>query len=305
MLRIDPILPRFGAEISGVDIARPLSDEDRQAILDAAARWGVLVFRDTGLDDESHIAFSRIFGHIELAPLRGGRPSRMKHRELFDAGNLDPDGKIMTDPGLLLHKKGDGLWHSDSSFMAIRSSYALLLCHEAPEKDGETWFADSRSAYDDLPQAMKDRIEGLVGEHSIWESRRKGGVPLTDEEVVARGLVRHPVVMPDAATGRKAIYVGSHTRSIEGMALEEGRALIAELVAFATQPHYVFKVKYRPGDLSIWNNLTTFHKGGTYDIAHERRDMRRTTIRETLEAGQPDDPFATLLDYKLKTLEEA
>lgn len=305
MIKIDPILPRFGAAVSGVDIARPLGDADRQAILDAAAQWGVLVFRDTGLDDEGHIAFSRIFGHIELAPLRGGRPSRMKYRELFDASNLDVDGQILTDPAMLLHKKGDGLWHSDSSFMAVRSSYALLLCHEAPKEAGETWFADSRSAYEDLPQAMKDRIEGLVGEHSIWESRRKGGVPLTDEEIVARGLVCHPVVMPDAATGRKAIYVGSHTRSIVGMDLEESRALIRELVEFATQPQYVFKVKYQRGDLSIWNNLTTFHRGGDYDIAHERRDMRRTTIREKVEAGQPDDPFATLLDYKLKTLEDA
>jgi alpha-ketoglutarate-dependent 2,4-dichlorophenoxyacetate dioxygenase len=305
MLKIDPILPRFGAEITGVDIARPLSDDDRQAIRDAAAKWGVLVFRDTGLTDESHIAFSRIFGHIELAPLRGGRPSRMKYRELFDASNLDADGNILTDPAMLLHKKGDGLWHSDSSFMAIRSSYALLLCHEAPKEDGETWFADSRSAYEDLPQAMKDRIEGLVGEHSIWESRRKGGVPLTDAEIVERGLVRHPVVLPDAATGRKAIYVGSHTRSIVGMDLEESRKLIQELIEFATLPQYVFKVKYAPGDLSIWNNLTTFHRGGTYDMAHERRDMRRTTIRERLEAGQPDDPFATLLDHKLKTLADA
>jgi alpha-ketoglutarate-dependent 2,4-dichlorophenoxyacetate dioxygenase len=305
MPTIDPILPRFGAEISGVDIARPLDQGDRQAILDAAATWGVLVFRNTGLDDESHIAFSRNFGHIELAPLRGGRRMRLARRELFDASNLDPDGNILTDPAMLLHKKGDGLWHSDSSFMALRSSYALLLCHEAPREAGETWFADSRSAYDDLPQSMKDRIDSLVGEHSIWESRRKGGVPLTDAEVVERGLVRHPVVLPDAATGRKAIYVGSHTRSIVGMDLEESRKLISDLVAFATQPQYVIKVRYAPGDLSIWNNLTTLHRGGAFDIARERRDMRRTTIRETLADGQPDDPFATLLDYKLKTPEDA
>jgi alpha-ketoglutarate-dependent 2,4-dichlorophenoxyacetate dioxygenase len=305
MLTVEPILPRFGAEISGIDIAQPLAGADRRAILDAAAQWGVLVFRDTGLDDESHIAFSRIFGHIELAPLRSGRPSRMTYRELFDASNLDADGQILTDPAMLLHKKGDGLWHSDSSFMAVRSSYALLLCHEAPKEAGETWFADSRSAYEDLPQAMKERIDGLVGEHSIWESRRKGGVPLTDAEIVERGLVQHPVVLPDAATGRKALYVGSHTRSIVGMGLEEGRALIRELVEFATRPQYVFKVKYAPGDLSIWNNLATLHKGGSFDMANERRDMRRTTIRETLEVGQPDDPFATLLDYKLKTLADA
>lgn len=305
MLKVQPILPRFGAELSGVDISKPLSDADSRAILDAMAQWGVCVFRDTGLDDESHIAFSRIFGHIELAPLRGGARTRLNHRELFDASNLNADGNILTDPGMLLHKKGDGLWHSDSSFMEIRSSYALLLCHEAPKEGGETWFADTRSAYDDLPQAMKDRIEGLMGEHSLWESRRKGGVPLTDADVVERGLVRHPVVMEHKASGRKALYVGAHTRSIVGMGLEESRALIRDLVEFATQPQYVIKVKYAPGDLSIWDNLCTLHRGGEYDSLHDRRDMRRTTIRETYEAGQPEDPFAKVLDFKLKTLEDA
>jgi alpha-ketoglutarate-dependent 2,4-dichlorophenoxyacetate dioxygenase len=305
MLKVQPILPRFGAELSGVDISKPLSDTDRQAILDAMAQWGVCVFRNTGLDDESHIAFSRIFGHIELAPLRSGARLRLKHRELFDASNLDPDGNIMTDEAMLLHKKGDGLWHSDSSFMEIRSSYALLLCHEAPKTGGETGFADTRSAYDDLPQAMKDKIENLVGEHSLWESRRKGGVPLTDAEVVERGLVRHPVVMHHTPSGRKAIYVGAHTRSIAGMELEEGRALIRELIEWCTQPQYVIGVTYQPGDLSIWDNLCTLHRGGAFDSAHERRDMRRTTIRETFDASQPDDPFATVMDHKLKTLEDA
>ncbi len=305
MLKVEPILPRFGAELSGVDITRPLSGADRQAILDAMAQWGVCVFRDTGLTDETHIAFSRNFGHIELAPRRNGARMRLPYRELFDASNLDADGRIQTDPGMLLHKKGDGLWHSDSSFMEMLSSYALLLCHEAPKTGGATGFADSRSAYDDLPQSMKDRLDGLVGEHSLWESRRKGGVPLSDEEVVARGLVRHPVVRLHKASGRKAIFVGSHTRSIVGMSLEDSRKLIQELVDFATQPQYVFEVFYKPGDLSIWDNLCSFHRGGPFDSLHERRDMRRTTIRETYDAGQPDDPFATVMDFKLKTLQDA
>jgi alpha-ketoglutarate-dependent 2,4-dichlorophenoxyacetate dioxygenase len=305
MLEVKPITPRFGAELSGVDISKPLGEADQKAILDAMTKWGVCVFRDTGLDDEGHIAFSGIFGHVELAPLRNGRRTRLQHRELFDAGNLDADGNILTDEGMLLHKRGDGLWHSDSSFMELRSSYALLLCHEAPVDGGETWFADTRSAYDDLPQSMKDRIAHLVGEHSLWQSRKQGGVPLTDEEVVERGLVRHPVVLEHKPSGRKAIYVGAHTRSIMGMALEDGQALIRELIAFATQPQYVFKVKYQPGDLAIWDNLCTLHRGGEYDSRHERRDMRRTTIRETFTADQPDDPFAKLLDFKLKTFEDA
>src|SRR6516164_3763724 len=160
-LTIKPILPGFGVEISGVDIAEPLDEATQREILDAQHQWGVTVWRNTGLDDESHVAFSRIFGHLELAPVPPGRKTRHQHRELFDASNLDADGQIIDNEMIRLHKKGDRLWHTDSSFIDIRSAYSLLLCHAAPRIGGQTWFADVRRAYDDLPQAMKQRIEGL------------------------------------------------------------------------------------------------------------------------------------------------
>ena len=120
-LTVTPILPKFGAEISGVDISKPLDDATASAIVDAQNRWGIIVFRDTGLNDETHVAFSRIFGHLELAPRPPGRPARYEHQELFDAGNLDPEGNIITNEMIRLHKKGDRLWHTDSSFMPMRS----------------------------------------------------------------------------------------------------------------------------------------------------------------------------------------
>ncbi len=142
-LKIEPILPRFGAEISGVDITKPLDAEQRQAVLDAQNTWGVTVYRDTGLTDETHIQFSRNFGHIELAPSMAGRKTRHAHRELFDASNLDADGNIIHDELIRLHKKGDRLWHTDSSFMDVRSAYSLLLCHEAPAEGGASWQSSS------------------------------------------------------------------------------------------------------------------------------------------------------------------
>src|SRR5437868_417303 len=122
-LTIKPILPRFGAEISGVDIARPLDAVTQDEIRAAQAKYGVTVWRNTGLTDETHIAFSRIFGHIELAPSMSGRKGRHAHRELFDASNLNAEGEIIDDEMVRLHKKGDRLWHTDSSFMDIRSAY--------------------------------------------------------------------------------------------------------------------------------------------------------------------------------------
>src|SRR6478736_1000400 len=124
-LTAKPILPQFGAEISGIDISRPLDEGSRRAVIAAQDKWGITVWRKTGLTDETHIAFSRNFGHLELAPAITGRRSRHKHRELFDAPNLNADSQINDDEMVRLHKKGDRLWHTDSSFMDVRSAYSL------------------------------------------------------------------------------------------------------------------------------------------------------------------------------------
>ena len=293
-LTVKPILPRFGAEVSGVDITRPLDEATQREIIAVQDQYGITVWRNTGLTDETHVAFSRIFGHLELAPRPPGRPARYEHQELFDAGNLDPEGNIITNEMIRLHKKGDRLWHTDSSFMTLRSAYSLLLCHEAPPVAGETWFADTRSAYEDLPQATKDRIEHLEADHSIWWSRKMAGYPFTEEEVEARPAARHPLVHVHSGSGRKTMYVAAHAKDIVGMPKEEGRALLKELIAFATQPQYVFSVRYQPGDMVIWDNLCSMHRGGDFDEVNHRRDMRRTTVREGVPPAQADDPFGDM-----------
>ncbi len=289
-LQVKPILPEFGAELSGVDIARPLAAADRAAIREAVDRYGVAVFRDTGLDDDSHVEFSRIFGHLETLPPPKGEPQRYKHLELFDGSNLTREGELLTDERKLLLKRGDRLWHTDSSFMPLRSAYSLLLAHEVPPVGGETWFADARGAYDDLSDAMKRRLDGLVAEHSIWWSRRAAGYPFSEEDVAAMPSARHPLVHPHRS-GRMALYVASHARLIVGMDVEEGRALLAELIAHVTQPKYVFGVSWNVGDLVIWDNLCTLHRGGEYDDLNHRRDMRRTTVREAPAPQEKDNPF--------------
>ncbi len=293
-LTITPLHPTFGAEISGVDIARPLDAATRQALIDAQNAYGVTVYRNTGLDDDSHVEFSRIFGHLEHAPRPAGRPPRFERSELFDAGNLDAEGAIIQNELVRLHKKGDRLWHTDSSFMAVRSSHSALLAHEVPPVGGQTWFADTRTAYEDLPQAMKDRLEGLVAEHSIWWSRKVAGYPFTEEEVDARPSARHPLVHVHEGSGRRALFIAAHARDIVGMPREEGRALLKELIEFATQPKYVFAVDWNVGDLVIWDNLCTMHRGGDFDEVNHRRDMRRTTVREGPPPSEPDDPFGEM-----------
>jgi len=295
-LKIEPILPKFGAECSGLDITQPLTEEERRQVVEAQNKWGVCVYRNTGLTDETHIQFSRNFGHIELAPQRKGGKSRLKHRELFDASNLNAEGEITRDPAAIQYRKGDRLWHTDSAFVPLRSSHSLLLAHQVPKEAGETWFADTRSAYEDLPQEVKDRLEGLVGRNSVWWSRKLAGADIPDEQIRDGMFGEHPLVHTHAGSGRKALFIAAHTMDIIGMEHDEAQKLIWQLIEHATQPQYVFSVKYNVGDLVIWDNLCTMHRGGEFDYENEKRDMRRTTIREGTEPYSvlDDDQFSKL-----------
>jgi alpha-ketoglutarate-dependent 2,4-dichlorophenoxyacetate dioxygenase len=280
-LSIRPLHPTFGAEVSGVDLTRPLSPKLQGEVIGAMDRYGVCVYRDTDLTDEGHVAFSRTFGELMQAPRMSGGKARMPLPELFDAGNLDLEGRINTDEMLRLHKRGDRQWHTDASFIQARSSYSLLLAHEVPEVGGDTEFADMRAAYDALPDAMKARTRDLVAEHSIWYSRMTAGYPFTEEDVAARGpAARHRIVQTHEGSGRRTLYIASHAMGIAGMTREDGRALLKELMDFATQPRFVLRVAWGVGDLVVWDNRCTMHRATEFDDIALRRDMRRTTVFE-------------------------
>jgi alpha-ketoglutarate-dependent 2,4-dichlorophenoxyacetate dioxygenase len=305
-LKVEPILPRFGAECSGLDLTRPLAPEEVKQVTDAMDAWGITVWRDTGMNDEQHVEFSRNFGFLERVPQREGMKMRLPFRELFDASNLNAHGEITQDPAAIQYRKGDRLWHTDSAFLEKRTSYSLLLAHQVPEEGGETSFADTRSAYDDLPQDMKDFLEDKVGLNSLWWSRKMAGADISDEEIEERPRAAHPLVHVHKGSGRKALFIAAHTMDIEGMDKAEGRKLIRELIEHCTQPQYVFSVKWHAGDMVIWDNLCSMHRGGEYDYANEKRDMRRTTVREgtephTMESG--DDPYTELFARSPKVVD--
>ncbi|WEK45325.1 MAG: TauD/TfdA family dioxygenase [Candidatus Andeanibacterium colombiense] len=287
-ITVRPITARFGAEVSGVDISLPLDAATARKIVDIQNRWGVTVWRDTGLDDAGHVAFTRIFGDVIHAPPHKEGP-RFSQPELFDASNIDRQGNILNDEKRRITNRGNRLWHIDSSFMAVRAAQSLLLCHEAPPHSAPTWFADARSAYDDLPQTMKDRIEGLQARHCYFWSRRKAGYPYTEKEIDGFQHATHPLVNIHPGSGRKALYIGAHARDIVGMERDEGRELLDELTAWATQPQYILSIEYSAGDMTIWDNLCSLHRAGDFDETLYRRDMRRTTIRDPRSPGAPGD----------------
>lgn len=163
--------PAFGAEIEGVDFSHPVKPNIAAEIVQLQNKYGVLCFRKTGLDDDSHVRYSKNFGELET--IHGlNKPRRASSPHLYDAGNLDPSGEIIPKGSRAWwHSKGNGLWHTDSSFKQQRSSYSALRAVELPPSGGQTLYANMRAAYTGLPEDIKRAVEQLVVEHWIWHSK--------------------------------------------------------------------------------------------------------------------------------------
>lgn len=291
--------PLFAAELTGVDVAQP-DQALVDLIEDLMRKHAVLCIRGQGhIDDEQHLAFARKFGPLELPghkPHNGGRVAF----GLYDVSNLTLDGEI-ADPDSPRAKisKGNELFHADSSFNDLPSKWSMLRGVIVTPERGETETIDMRAVYDALPQAMKDRIEGLTARHNYFHSRRKAGAEVDDDNPLAPFMrAEHPVVRI-SASGRPALFVGAHTQEIVGMDEAESRELIEELIAFATQSRFVYAHKWRAGDILIWDNRCTLHRGTEYDYRNHKRDMRRATINE---AGE--DASAIPANLSLQSLSE-
>jgi len=280
-IEVNKLHPLFAAELIGVDCARP-DAALVELVEDLMREHAVLCIRGQGhIDDERHLAFARAFGPLELPgnkPHNGGRVAF----GLYDVSNLAPDGAII-DPDSPRAKisKGNELFHADSSFNDLPSKWSMLRGVIVTPEGGETETIDMRAVWDALPQSTKGRVEGLTARHNYFHSRRKAGATIdeTGNPLAPHMRAEHPVVRP-SASGRPALFVGAHTQEIVGMDAAESQALIEELIAFATQPHFVYAHRWRQGDILIWDNRCTLHRGTEYDYRHHKRDMRRATINE-------------------------
>jgi alpha-ketoglutarate-dependent 2,4-dichlorophenoxyacetate dioxygenase len=288
-LDVTPLHPRFVAKIAAVDLSRPIDEEVQRAIERAMDTYAVCVLPGQRLDDAQQIAFSRLYGPLEVSPGIGRKPGaipgnvRIRHKEIFDISNLDQGGGILdANNPRASFMRGNELWHTDSSFKPEGATWSMLHARVVPPAGGNTEFADTRAAFDALPEAMKRRLEGLVAEHSVWHSRSKlGGYIPTEDERKAYTRARHRLVRRHPGSGRNALYIASHASHIIGMAVEEGQALLQELMEFATQPQFVYSHTWQIGDLVIWDNRCTMHRARPYEATNYVRDLRRTTIIDT------------------------
>ncbi|HZT48678.1 MAG TPA: TauD/TfdA family dioxygenase, partial [Hyphomicrobiaceae bacterium] len=270
--------PCFAAEVDGIDIAKPLTPAEVAAIHRGMDQYAVLIFRRQPIDDAQQLAFTRSLGEIEEAIATGLRkPHEQRLPNTFaDVSNLDKDNKpFARDDRRRLFSLGNQLWHSDSSFKVVPAKYSLLHARSVVSKGGNTEFADMRAAYDALSDAQRAVVDPLVVEHDIFWSR--GVIGFSNFEPGDRETYppsRQPLVRTHPGSNRKCLYLSAHASHIVGMPVPEGRLLLRDLDEHATQRQFVYSHKWAVGDLVIWDNRCTMHRGRPHEEMAPR-DLRR------------------------------
>jgi alpha-ketoglutarate-dependent 2,4-dichlorophenoxyacetate dioxygenase len=285
-LQLKPLHRVFVAEASGLDLTQPLADADVRAINAAMNEYAVLVWRGQPLTAQQQVDFARSFGPLDIGLKRVfKRPERLPDERLIDISNVDAQGNVAKrDSQKNLSNFANQLWHSDSSFMKPRAAYSMLHCVIKPSWGGNTEFADLRHAYDTLDERTRADIQGLEAEHYALHTRLLlGDEAYTDDQKQEIPPATWPLADTHPGSGRKVLFVGVHARRILGWPTAEGRMFLHDLLEHATQRERVYVHEWAPGDLVIWDNRSTLHRGRRYDVS-ERRELRRTTINDTPEA---------------------
>lgn len=284
---LGPVGNSFAAEVSGIDLAQPLGNEGVAAIWDAIDRHSVIVFHDQKLTDTQLRDMAEKFGPLEIGrtAARGG-PRRIEIPQIGDISNLDLHGNVRAlEDRQRLDSLGNRLWHTDASYMPVPvvlgMLHAVTLPPPSPFGNGETEFCDLRAAYDDLPDATKTALNDLVAMHDVFYSRGQLGVtefPPGEREQYPPSPQR--LVRTHPGSHRKTLYLSAHASHIQGWPMADGRLLLLDLNAHATQAKYIYSHSWREGDLVIWDNRCTMHRGRPHDEL-AARDLRRATTLDT------------------------
>lgn len=274
----EPTAPSVGAEISGIDLSRPLSDRQFEAVRRALGTYGVIFFRNQDISPADHLAFAKRFGDINI-------------NKFFHALEDFPEiALVQRQPD---EKGATGwYWHTDHSYDRAPAMGSVFVAREIPPVGGDTLFAGMAAAYDALSDGLKSVLEGLYAWHSdqvcpeVADPRLQAAfgarLPGLDAEA-ARS--KHPVVIRHPISGRKVLYVNSgFTEGIDGWDPAESRSLLDFLFAHATQPQFTYRHRWRAGDVAFWDNRATWHCA-LDDCYGHRRVLHRITVEG--EALQP------------------
>ena len=268
-MQLTPLAPLCGAETSDVQM-RELEGESLEALKRAVYEHGVIVLRGQELSQQDHLDFARRWGGIDV-------------NQYFPLEEEFPEIAVV-------RKKPDqqtnigGAWHTDHSYDQVPAMGSILVARVLPPSGGDTLYAHMGAAYDALPQALKDEIEGLEAFHTADHVYKADGLyAQTDMGKELRGQdmktgATHPVVIRHPQTGRKLLYVnGAFTINIVGRTREESLPLLEKLYAHAGQPQFQARVQWQPGSVAIWDNRVTWHNA-VNDYHGHAREMHRITL---------------------------
>jgi len=278
MLQLTKLSPGFGLEASEVDLSQPLSDATFREIERAFYDGQVLVFRAQRLSARQFLQFARRFGRPE--PHVIDQFHHPEHADILILSNVTKNGEPtgLADAGTY--------FHTDYSYLEVPARATMLFSLVVPRVGGDTLFANQYAAYDGLPQAMKRRLDKLVGLHhygnrdDLDERSRTVASVLSEQQRQKVTWVKHLLARPHPVTGRKALYaVSGSSFGIEGIAEDASRSLLDELKVHATQSKYQLRLKYGVGDLVIWDNASLLHSATLTDPQHPRT-LWRITVKE-------------------------
>jgi alpha-ketoglutarate-dependent 2,4-dichlorophenoxyacetate dioxygenase len=270
----------FAGEVSPIDLRTVYDKATLEEIRAGMDRFGVLVFHDQQFTDNDQLEFAQRFdGQLHAKTgVSVLAKSRLGNEALTDISNLDEDGEIMdTNNRRRMYSLGNRLWHTDASFQDPPGRYSMLHARVVPEVPADTEFTDTRAAYDALSDETKERLEGLMVHHSIAYSRKTLGFEFSPEEEARLEGAVHPLVRTIPGSGRKSLYIASHASSIIDWPVPEARLLLMDLMEHSIQPQFRYRHSWKVGDLAIWDNRGTMHRGIAYDDTKYKRELRRVT----------------------------
>jgi taurine dioxygenase len=290
MLALKPLCPGFGLETSDVDISKALSDEAFAEIERVFVEGQVLVLRAQSLTPAQFVAFAR-----RLGPPQPHVIDQFHHPDdpnILILSNVKKGGK---PTGL---QDAGSYFHTDYSYLQVPARATTLYSIEVPKNGGDTLFANQQAAYDDLPDAMKQRIEPLYAVHHYGnrndtdDASRTAASPLTADQKAKMPLITHKIARPHPVTGRKSLYaVSGSSFGIVGIPDDEALDLLDELAAHSTQPKYRYALKYGVGDVVVWDNASLLHSATLTD-PDDPRTLWRITVLEPAAAGMAPQVIA-------------
>ena len=275
-ITVTPTGAALGADVTGVDLSKPLSSETFRQIEDAWHTHLVLRFRGQKLDDPALLAFGQRFGELDSAPIHAGKDVVNPFPQITVMSNIKVDGKPI---GNLGHY--EAVWHTDMSYNDLAPIGSLLYSLEVPPAGGNTGFSNMYKAWDTLPAALKKQALGRFCRHDSSRNSagelRKGFSEVTDPRDAPGAM--HPLVRTHEKTHRNCLFLGRRQSAyIIGLPLDESEDLLNQLWAHATKPEFEWYQVWKVGDLVMWDNRCAMHRRDSFD-PESRRLMHRTQIK--------------------------